>query len=123
MRKIFAVIVTILCLTVSGTNTAFCAQSHSWEWNVLVIPPSGGWETEPGKSISTALTWCEREISESSSGIGGHDVKFVRAEVSGDVESFRTLGLNYGRDTIAVMSFAELPELGGARRAVDSCGR
>ena len=113
MRKILAVFVTILCLTVSGifTHTAFCAQSHSWEWNVLVIPPSGGWEIEPGKSISTALTWCEREISESSSGVGGHDVKFIRAEISGDVDSFQALGLHYGRDTIAVMSFAGLPEL------------
>ena len=111
MRKILAVFVTILCLTVWENNSAFCAQSHSWVWNVLVIPPSGGWETEPGKSISTALTWCERNISESSSGVGGHDVRFVKAEVSGDVESFRKLGLNYGRDTIAVMSFAELPEL------------
>ena len=111
MRKILAVFVIILCLTVWETSTAFCAQSHSWVWNVLVIPPSGGWETEPGKSISTALTWCEREISESSSGVGGHDVRFIRAEVSGDVGSFQALGIHYGRDTIAVMSFAELPEL------------
>ena len=111
MRKIFAAVVMILCLTGCGNNEAFCAQSHSWVWNVLVIPPSGGWNTEPGKSISTALAWCEREISESSSGIGGHDVKFLKVNVSGDVESFRALGLNYGRDVIAVMSFAGLPEL------------
>ena len=111
MRKIIASIAAVLCLTVYGINGAFCAQPHSWEWNVLVIPPSGGWETEPGKSISTALSWCEREISESSSGVGGHDVKFLRVEVSGDVGSMEALGLHYGRDTIAVMSFAGLPEL------------
>lgn len=109
MRKIFASFVIILCLTISTNNAAFCA--HSWVWNVLVIPPSGGWDTEPGKSINSALSWCEREISESSSGIGGHDVKFIRAEVSGDIESYRGLGLNYGRDTIAVISFAGLSEL------------
>ena len=111
MRKIIAAIAAVLCLTVYGINGAFCAQPHSWEWNVLVIPPSGGWETEPGKSISTALSWCEREISESSSGVGGHDVKFLRVEVSGDVRSMEVLGLHYGRDTIAVISFAGLPEL------------
>ncbi len=38
-------------------------------------------------------------------------MRFIKAEISGDVESFRELGLHYGRDTIAVMSFAELPEL------------
>ena len=111
MRKIFAGLVIILCLTVCGTHSAFCAQSHSWVWNVLVIPPSGGWETEPGRSISTALTWCEREISESSSGIGGHDVHFIRAAVSGDIESFQRFGLSIDRSTIAVMSFAGLPEV------------
>ncbi|MBR0034262.1 MAG: hypothetical protein IJP54_01175, partial [Synergistaceae bacterium] len=103
MRKIIAVFAAVLCLTVWENNAAFCAQSHSWVWNVLVIPPSGGWETEPGKSISTALAWCERENSESSSGVGGHDVRFIRAEISGDVRSFQSLGLHYGRDTIAVM--------------------
>ena len=38
-------------------------------------------------------------------------MKFLKVNVSGDVESFRALGLNYGRDTVAVMSFAMLPEL------------
>ena len=38
-------------------------------------------------------------------------MKFIKAEVSGDVGSFEALGLHYGRDTIAVMSFAQLPEL------------
>lgn len=111
MRKIFALFVIILCLTISSNNQAFCAQSHSWVWNVLVIPPSGGWDNEPGKSISTALKWCEREISESSSGAGGHDINFLRAEISGDIESLYSMSLNTDSNTIAVISFAELPEL------------
>ena len=69
MRKIFALFVIVLCLV--NINAAFCAQrepitNHAWVWNVLVIPPSTGWDNEPGKSIKSALTWCEREISESS---------------------------------------------------------
>ena len=118
MRKInarahplLALIATVLCLTVWGNYEAFCAQPHSWVWNVLVIPPSGGWDSEPGKSISNALTWCEREIYESPNGVGGHDLHFLRLEVSGDVQSFQRLGLSYGRDVVAVLSFAELPEL------------
>ena len=109
MRKILALIVIILCLT-GNINSAFCAQ-HSWVWNVLVIPPSGGWENEPGKSISTTLNYCEREISESSSGVGGHDVRFIKSEISSDIESFQALNLNLNNDYIAVMSFAFLPEL------------
>ncbi len=105
MRKIFAFLVIFLCTV---TNTAFCAQSqnHDWVWNVLVIPPLSGWESEPGKSISTALSWCEREISESSNGIGGHDVSFTRVNVSGDAEVMRSVRLNIDSHTIAVMSFS-----------------
>lgn len=106
MRKIFAVLVIILCLN-SSVNQAFSAQSernHDWVWNVLVIPPSKGWNNEPGKSVKTALTWCEREISESSSGIGGHDIKFVFASESSDLPSRASVERN--KHTVAVMSFS-----------------
>ncbi len=109
MRKIFALLVIILCVV--STNKAFCApsrqqQAHDWVWNVLVIPPSGGWNTEPGISINTALSWVEREISESSNGIGGHDVHFTRLNISGDLASVQKLRLDIGTHTAAVMSFA-----------------
>lgn len=107
MRKIFALSVIFLCTL---ANTAFPAQSqsqhHDWEWNVLVIPPLSGWESEPGKSVSTALSWCEREISESSNGIGGHDVKFTKINISGDADIMRDVRLNIDSHTIAIMSFA-----------------
>ena len=111
MRKIFAVFVIFLCFI--NHNSAFCAQSqnHDWVWNVLVIPPLSGWDSEPGKSISTALAWCEKEISESSSGIGGHDVKFVLVPLSGSEDiSMRDINLTFDDHTIAVMSFTHSPE-------------
>ena len=108
MRKIFALLVIVLCTV---TNAAFCAQSekHDWVWNVLVVPPSEGWDKEPGKSIKTALTWCEREVSESSSGIGGHDIRFVFISESDDFP-VPTRGNVINPHTIAVMSFANSPE-------------
>ena len=111
MRKIFAAVVIFLC--VFSNNSAFCAQNHDhdWVWNVLVIPPSSGWDSEPGKSIRTALSWCEREISESSFGIGGHDVHFVSVpRPSSDDISMRDVTLSIDNHTIAVMSFALSPE-------------
>lgn len=105
MRKIFAFAVIFLCLSIN--NQAFCAQSlkknHSWVWNVLVIPPSTGWESSSGKSIKNALEWSEKEISESSSGVGGHDLKFVFIPESEDFPS-RSL-INSDPHNIAVMSF------------------
>lgn len=109
MRKIFALLVIFLC--VASSNKAFCAPSLDWVWNVCVIPPESGWESEPGKSIKTALMWCEREISESSSGAGGHDVRFRLLNVSSDIVTLRNADLSMDNYTIAVMSFAMLPEL------------
>ena len=110
MRKIFAFTVIFLCLF--NLQEAFCAQSlrqqnHDWVWNVLVVPPSSGWENEPGKSIKTALSWCEKEISESSSGVGGHDVKFTFLEnpQSSDLPA-RDINFILDSHTVAVMSFA-----------------
>ena len=110
MRKIFALFVIVLCLV--NINAAFCAQrepitNHAWVWNVLVIPPSSGWDNEPGKSIKSALSWCEREISESSSGIGGHDVKFqLLTRPQSSDNPARDIRLNLDNSTVAVMSFA-----------------
>ena len=113
MRKIFALTVIILCLIISSQR-AFSLQLaddkvHDWVWNVLVVPPSGGWESEPGKSVKTAFTWCEREISESSSGIGGHDVRFVLLPESWDVLPESSLSLSISINdphTVAIMSLA-----------------
>lgn len=110
MRKIFALIVIFLCLF--NSKGAFCAQSsrqqnHDWVWNVLAVSPPGGWEAEPGKSIRTALKWCEREISESSSGVGGHDVKFTFIPASDDFPSRSSIN---DAHTVAVMSFTLSPE-------------
>lgn len=111
MRKIFAALVIILCLNITA-DRAFSLQApdsraHDWVWNVLAVPPSGGWEKEPGKSIKTALTWCELEISESSNGVGGHDVKFILIPESEDLPSRGTINNPH---TVAVMSFADSPE-------------
>ncbi|MBQ6972832.1 MAG: hypothetical protein IJP86_10835 [Synergistaceae bacterium] len=111
MRKIFAIPVIILCLTITA-RWAFPLQSpddrvHDWVWNVLVVPPSAGWDNEPGKSIKTALSWCEREISESSNGIGGHDVKFVLIPESEDLPMRSDVSNSH---TVAVMSFTHSPE-------------
>ena len=113
MRKIFAFTVIFLCLF--NFNQAFCAQllqkDHSWVWNVLVVPPSTGWETEPGKSIKTALEWCEIEIAESSFGVGGHDLKFIFMNTPESSDSPASdLRFEFDSHSVAVMSFANSHE-------------
>ncbi|MBQ7560308.1 MAG: hypothetical protein IJS99_00545 [Synergistaceae bacterium] len=111
MRKIFASIVIVLCLS----KFAFCAQreiNHDWVWNVLVIPPLTGWESEPGKSINTALKWCEAEISDSGTGVAGHDLKFIRLTLNTSSDNpARDLNLQVNDHTAAIMSFSLSPEI------------
>ena len=114
MRKIFAVILVIfLCFVITCHNEAFCAQpNHNWVWNVLVVPPVTGWNNEPGKSISAALSWYEAEISDSGSGVGGHDIKFVRLNLNTSSDKpAENLNLPIDSHTAAIMSFALTPDI------------
>ena len=120
MRRIFFFVFFILIFfftVFSSKNTAqvaFCAQNnnieHDWVWNVSVIPPPEGWNSEPGKSISNALAWSERDISESSSGAGGHDIKFTKLEwpLSTDILiAARNIDFKINSHTVAVISFGD----------------
>ena len=115
-RVLFLIIFLIIFLNNFLQRIAFCAQvqdsqNHTWVWNVSVVSPPGGWNSEPGKSISTALSWIEKEISESSRGTGGHDIKFVKLELQENLEpaiAAELLNLNIDSKTVAVMSFGGL---------------
>ncbi|RRD63852.1 hypothetical protein [Fretibacterium sp. OH1220_COT-178] len=89
---------------------ASCAQREpNWVWNVLVVPPQGGWESESGRSIRAALSWHEEEIADSGTGAGGHDLRFVYLPPM-DEDSVASAPLSVDRRTAAVMSFAS-PEV------------
>ncbi|MCR5346461.1 MAG: hypothetical protein K6E38_01675 [Fretibacterium sp.] len=105
MKKRFLCLGLALTVLLGEGTGAFCAVSHSWLWNVLVIPPQGGWETEAGKAISTALSWHESEISDSGSGTGGHDIQFHLLPPMNE-DSALSAPLPVDSMTTAVMSFA-----------------
>lgn len=58
------------------------SDNHSWIWNVLVIPPDEGWNSEAGRTIQAALKWEEDEISDSGTGVAGHDLKFIYLDMT-----------------------------------------
>ncbi len=114
MRRIlFFILILIFFFNVQGT--AFCARNLNpvkrdpvWVWNVPVVSPPGGWDSEPGKSISNALSWVEHEISESSRGTGGHDIEFIKLDLPLSMDSAiaaEFLNLRINSHTVAVMSF------------------
>ncbi|MBR1604216.1 MAG: hypothetical protein IJ667_12380 [Synergistaceae bacterium] len=52
-------------------------NNNNWVWNVVVIPPDDGWNTNRGKSIQASLKWEEDEVAQSGRGVAGHDLKFI----------------------------------------------
>lgn len=105
--KFFSVLVAFFLLSGMGLpQKAFCArQDESWVWNVLVVAPQGGWESDAGRSVRAALSWHEAEIDESGSGVRGHDLRFVYLPPM-DEDSVAAAPLPADPRTVAVMSFA-----------------
>ncbi|MBR1671961.1 MAG: hypothetical protein IJ702_03465 [Fretibacterium sp.] len=95
----------VLAFLFCGTAARGASTSHSWLWHALVVPPQGGWGTEAGEAISTALEWHEAEIAESGSGTGGHDVQFILLPAL-DEDSVLDFPLPIDGKTVAVLSFA-----------------
>ncbi|MDR2174462.1 MAG: hypothetical protein LBO82_00815 [Synergistaceae bacterium] len=89
---------------------AFCAEADTslWTWDVLVIPPDEGWQSEKGLSVQNALQWHAAEISESGAGIRGHDLRFVFLPPLTE-DSARSFALPNDPRAVAVMSFASNP--------------
>lgn len=84
-------------------------RAPSWVWNICVVPPEGGFDAEPGKSILGLLSWHEAEISESGSGVGGHDLHIVQAPILTSKNAL-SAALPINDRTAAVLSFAS-PEV------------
>jgi hypothetical protein len=86
---------------------AFCAEADTsvWTWEVLVVPPDEGWQSEAGSSIQKTLQWHENEISESGNGIRGHDLRFVLLPPMSE-DSAMDFNPQLTQNTVAVMSFA-----------------
>ena len=117
----FALVLLSLSLSLSlFPSPASCATEHEWVWNVPVVPPQGGWEGEAGRNVRAALSWHEAEISDSGSGVGGHDIRFVFLPEL-DEDSAPGAALSVNARTAAVMSFAP-PEVDRVlvERAADS---
>jgi hypothetical protein len=109
-RKLPLLAACFLFLFFLPGHPAFCAEADAslWTWEVLVIPPDEGWQSEKGVSVQRALQWHEAEISESGDGIRGHDLRFVFLPPLTE-DSARNFVLPSAPRAVAVMSFASDP--------------
>ncbi len=49
-----------------------------WIWQVAVLPPPGGWETESGISALGAVRYAEWKVKDSPDGVAGRDIRFLK---------------------------------------------
>ena len=106
--KFFSIFVVSLLLfsTEWGVGgTAWAQQDKGWTWKVLVVAPVGGWESNAGRSVRSALSWHEAEIDESGTGVRGHDLRFVYLPPM-DEGSAAAASLPADKHTVALLSFA-----------------
>ncbi|MDR3230200.1 MAG: hypothetical protein LBT65_02065 [Synergistaceae bacterium] len=89
----------------SPTRAVAAVDAAAWTWDVLVVPPDEGWESEPGLSIRKTLLWFQNEVSEVGDGILGHDLNFVFLPPLTE-DSVSSYSLPLTRGTVSVFSFA-----------------
>ena len=51
-----------------------------WIWQVAVLPPPEGWESERGKSALGAVRYAEWKVKDSADGVAGRDIRFLKEE-------------------------------------------
>ncbi|MDR1048276.1 MAG: hypothetical protein LBL51_00855 [Synergistaceae bacterium] len=92
------------------TGPAFSAEADTslWTWDVMVVPPDEGWQSERGSSVQRTLQWHEIDVAEKGNGIRGHDLRFVWLPPLSE-ETAPDFVLPRAPHPVAVMSFASEP--------------
>ena len=93
-----------------------------WIWQVALLPPEDGWESDAGRSALGAVRYAERKVQESPDGVSGRDIRFhqeealVESSAAERVEDWRKRGIS------AVLSFAGGREIAFLRSYLGKAG-
>ncbi len=93
-----------------------------WIWQVALLPPEDGWESDAGRSALGAVRYAERKVQESPDGVSGRDIRFhqeealVESSAAERVEDWRKRGIS------AVLSFAGGREIAFLRPYLGKAG-
>ncbi|MGI6253141.1 MAG: hypothetical protein ACOYJV_06875 [Aminivibrio sp.] len=70
-----------------------------WIWQIAVLPPEKGWESDSGRSALGALRYAELQVRDSHEGVAGRDIHFLKEpplteeNVGSRLEDWRRRGL------------------------------
>ena len=106
----------------SAPRDLIVGVEDGWIWQVALLPPEEGWESDAGRSALGAVRYAERKVKESPDGVSGRDIRFHQEgaldEVSAAarVEDWRKRGIS------AVLSFGRGREVASLRPFLGDAG-
>ncbi len=106
----------------SAPSDLIVGVEDGWIWQVALLPPEDGWESEAGRSALGAVRYAERKVQESPDGVSGRDIRFHQEEAleeasaAARVEDWRKRGIS------AVLSFAGGREIAFLRPHLGEAG-
>lgn len=108
-RKLFIIHLFLIGVIFAEPHLAYAENPEAaWTWDILVIPPDEGWDTDEGTAIRRTLLWHQANVIEQRNGVNGHDVNFVFLPPLTE-DSARTYTPPITLSTVAVFSFASNP--------------
>ncbi|HPE67206.1 MAG TPA: hypothetical protein PK849_13580, partial [Synergistales bacterium] len=106
----------------SAPSDLIVGVEDGWIWQVALLPPEDGWESDAGRSALGAVRYAERKVQESPDGVSGRDIRFHQEEsldeasAAARVEDWRKRGIS------AVLSFAGGREIAFLRPHLGEAG-
>ena len=64
----------------AGSERIPVGVEDGWIWQIVLLPPSSGWESDSGISALGAVRCEEKSLEESAGGAAGRDVHFLKEE-------------------------------------------
>ncbi len=101
-KKIFFILlpaVLFLSFPSSGGSNVSIGVDDGWIWQIAVLPPPGGWESDAGLSAMAAVRYAELQVKDSPDGVVGRDIHFLQeppltgGNVKARLEEWRSKGL------------------------------
>lgn len=79
-KRIFLLLVLLFFLFPRPVHAGDLAigVEDGWIWQVAVLPPPDGWESERGKSSLGAVRYAEWKVKDSADGVAGRDIRFLK---------------------------------------------
>ncbi|GHV45598.1 hypothetical protein FACS1894204_05140 [Synergistales bacterium] len=105
MKKISFTLFILFLIISANASAARAADTALWTWDIYVIPPDSGWDSDYGVSVEKTLKWHEAEVSDSGNGIQGHDLNFVLLPPLNE-DSAKVFSVPPAPHPVAILSFA-----------------